>query len=87
MRWYYWRNPSSLFLASSPFLARHFPWPSCLSALVVPVYIDTGVALTILITEKLSQSCVARGEDALAQTPDVSAARDEKGSLGRKQTP
>eukprot|EP00903_Cladosiphon_okamuranus_P017880 g16453.t1 len=33
-----------------------------LIALVIPVYIDTGVSLAILVTEKLSQSCAARDD-------------------------
>lgn len=42
-------------------------------ALVIPVYIDTGVALTILGVEKLSQQCAARDDEAdVTQTLDVS---------------
>lgn len=56
-------------------LNKTMPLPYCpnATALVIPVYIDTGVALTILGVEKLSQQCAARNDEAdVPQTLDVS---------------
>lgn len=55
------------------------PRPPCLlrdasrtTALVIPVYIDTGVSLTILVADKLGQTCAATDDVDLTQTLDVS---------------
>lgn len=54
--------------------------PSQKTVLVIPVYIDTGVSLTILVTEKLGQSCAARDDDAITPILDVSCCSKQEGS-------